>query len=279
MNLRAPAKLNLCLYLGGGRDDGKHELRSLVVPLSLSDRLTVSEAEADDVVCPAVPGPNLAARALAELRERGWRRPPLRIEIDKRIPVAAGLGGGSADAAAVLRLARDDDVVGLERLAAELGADVPSQIHPAFALLAGAGEEVTELPRPGEFGVVLIPDEEGLSTADVYAEADRLGLGRSDAELDELATRVREAATAGRSPLDYAGLLANDLEPAALSLRPAIREALEALMEAGAGVALVTGSGPTVFGLFEGLGAADEAANSLSPRWANAIVAAPEVFL
>jgi 4-diphosphocytidyl-2-C-methyl-D-erythritol kinase len=279
MNLRAPAKLNLCLYLGAARDDGKHELRSLVAPLSLSDRLTVTEAEADRVVCPAVPGPNLAARALAELRERGWRRPPLRIEIEKRIPIAAGLGGGSADAAAVLRLARDDGVPGLERLAAELGADVPSQIHPALALLAGAGEEVTELPRPGEFGIVLIPDEQGLSTADVYAQADRLGLGRSEAELDRLGARVREAATPGRSPLEYPELLANDLEPAALSLRPSIREALEALTEAGAEVARVTGSGPTAFGLFGDLAAADEAANSLAPRWANAIVAAPEVFL
>jgi 4-diphosphocytidyl-2-C-methyl-D-erythritol kinase len=279
MNLRAPAKLNLCLYLGATGADGKHELRSLVVPLTLSDRLAVTEADADEVVCAAVPGPNLAARALAELRERGWRRPPLRIEIEKRIPVAAGLGGGSADAAAVLRLAKDDGVVGLERLAAELGADVPSQIHPALALLAGAGEEVTELPRPGEFGVVMIPDEEGLSTADVYAEADRLGLGRPAEELDELGARVRDAAAAGRSPLEYADLLANDLEGAALSLRPSIREALDALTEVGAEVALVTGSGPTAFGLFADLSAADQAERSLAPRWAHAIVAAPEVYL
>jgi 4-diphosphocytidyl-2-C-methyl-D-erythritol kinase len=125
----------------------------------------------------------------------------------------------------------------------------------------------------------MIPDEEGLSTADVYAAADRLGLGRSEAELDELGARVRDAATAGRPPLEYADLLSNDLEPAALSLRPTIREALEALTEAGAEVALVTGSGPTAFGLFDDLKAADEAANSLAPRWANAIVAAPEVFL
>jgi 4-diphosphocytidyl-2-C-methyl-D-erythritol kinase len=127
--------------------------------------------------------------------------------------------------------------------------------------------------------VVLIPDPDGLSTADVYAEADRLGLGRSDAELDELAGRIREAARAGASPLDYADLLANDLEPAALSLRPSIREALDALREVGAQVAQVTGSGPTTFGLFPDLGAADEAAMGLAPRWAGAIVTAPEAFL
>jgi 4-diphosphocytidyl-2-C-methyl-D-erythritol kinase len=278
MNLRAPAKLNLCLYLGGVRADGKHELRSLVVPLSLADRIGVAEAEADEVVCPAVPGPNLAASALAGLRDLGWDRAPLRIEIDKRIPVAAGLGGGSADAAAVLRLARGE-VEGVEELAAGLGADVPSQLHPTLALLAGAGERVAELPRPGEFGVVLIPDEEGLSTAEVYAEADRLGLGRSDEELRELGERITAAATAGRSPLDYPELLVNDLEHAALSLRPRIREALDGLRDAGADVALVTGSGPTTFGIFPDLAAADRAAASLPPRWAGAIVSAPEVFL
>jgi 4-diphosphocytidyl-2-C-methyl-D-erythritol kinase len=279
MTLRAPAKLNLCLYLGAQRADGRHELRSLVVPLSLSDRIVVSDADdADEVVCPAVAGPNLATRALAELRERGWRRPPLRVEIEKRIPIAAGLGGGSADAAAVLRLARDE-VDGLERVAAGLGADVPSQLHPSLAILAGAGERVEELPRPGEFGVVLIPDEEGLSTAEVYAEADRLGLGRSAQELDELEGRIRDAAGAGRSPLEYADLLVNDLEQAALSLRPQIREAVEALTEAGAEVALVTGSGPTAFGLFADLAAADEASFELAPRWAGAIVSAPEAFV
>ena len=124
MTLRAPAKLNLCLYLGGTRPDGKHDLRSLVVPLSLADRITVSDADADEVVCRGVEGPNLAGLALAELRERGWQRPPVRIEIDKRIPVAAGLGGGSADAAAVLRLA-GDEVAGLDLLAAHLGRGRP----------------------------------------------------------------------------------------------------------------------------------------------------------
>ena len=278
MTIRAPAKLNLCLYLGPRREDGKHELASLVVPLSLADRITVHESEADEVICPAVEEPNLAARALAELRERGWRRPPLRIEIDKRIPVAAGLGGGSADAAAVLRLALGE-VGGLERIAAGLGADVPSQIHPTLALLRGAGELVEELPRPGEFGIVLVADEDGLSTADVFAEADRLGLGRPPDEIEALTGRLREAAGSGRSPLEYTELLVNDLEHAALSLRPQIREALEALREAGAEAALLTGSGPTAFGLFGDLAAADRAARMLPPRWAGAIVTAPQAFI
>jgi 4-diphosphocytidyl-2-C-methyl-D-erythritol kinase len=276
--LRAPAKLNLCLYLGPRREDGKHELASLVVPLSLSDRITVTESESDEVVCPGMEGPNLAARALAELRERGWSRPPIRIEIEKRIPVAAGLGGGSADAAAVLRLAREE-IDGLEEIAAELGADVPSQIHPSLAVLRGAGERVEELSRPGEFGVVLIPDGEGLPTAEVYAEADRLGLGRTEDELDALAARIAAEAGSGRTPLDYQELLVNDLEHAALSLRPEIREALDALRDSGAAAALLTGSGPTAFGLFPELAAADRAASMLPPRWAGAIVAAPQAFI
>ncbi len=275
MTLRAPAKLNLCLYLGRPRDDGLHELRSLFCPLTLSDRIMVTESEADEVVCPGVDGPNLAEAALAGLRARGWLRPPVRIEIEKRIPVSAGLGGGSADAAAVLRLA-GDEVDGLPELAAELGADVPSQLDQAFALVGGAGDVVEPLSPPRHFGVVLIAADDGLSTAEVYVEADRLGLGRDPEELDSIAGELREAAGQGASPLEYHELLVNDLEHAALSLRPAIGGALTALKEAGAHVALVTGSGPTAFGVFDDIAAADAAAGQLAPRFAGAIVAGPD---
>ena len=275
MTLRAPAKLNLCLYLGRPRDDGLHELRSLFCPLTLSDRIMVTESEADEVVCPGVDGPNLAEAALAGLRARGWLRPPVRIEIEKRIPVSAGLGGGSADAAAVLRLA-GDEVDGLPELAAELGADVPSQLDQAFALVGGAGDVVEPLSPPRHFGVVLIAADDGLSTAEVYVEADRLGLGRDPEELDSIAGELREAAGQGASPLEYHELLVNDLAHAALSLRPAIGGALTALKDAGAEVALVTGSGPTAFGIFDDIAAADAAAGQLAPRFAGAIVAGPD---
>ena len=275
MTLRAPAKLNLCLYIGPRRDDGLHEIRSLFCPLTLADRIVVSDADADQVVCPGVEGPNLAQEALTALRARGWTRSPARVEIEKRIPVAAGLGGGSADAAALLRLARDE-VQGVGELAADLGADVPSQLDPAFALVAGAGEVVQALPPPGEFAVVLLPAEEGLRTAEVYAEADRLGLARDLAKLDAIAEKLRGVAAQGASPLDYPELLLNDLAQAALSLRPEIGVALAALEEAGAAVTLVAGSGPTACGLFEDIVAADRGAAALPPRHANAIVAAPE---
>jgi len=262
MLLHAPAKLNLCLYLGRARENGLHELCSLFEPLALADLIEVSPAERDEVLCPGIEGENLAARALAGLRERGWKHGPLRVEIEKRVPVAAGLGGGSGDAAAVLRLAAGE-VADLPQLAAELGADVPSQLRPSLALVRGAGESVSPLPEPAEHAAVLLPGGGGLSTAAVFAEADRLGLGRSDEELEELAARLREVAGAGASPLDYPDLLVNDLEPAALSLRPDISEALAALRAAGAPEALLSGSGPTAVGLFPDLVAAEAAAERL----------------
>ena len=269
MLIHAPAKLNLCLYLGPRRADGLHELCSLFEPLALVDSIEVSEAEHDEVICPGVEGENLAARALAALRERGWEGPPLRIEIEKRTPVAAGLGGGSADAAAVLRLARDSAewpagrIPDLNEVAAELGADVPSQLEPSLSLVRGAGELVERLPDPALHAVVLLPGGGGLSTAEVFAEADRLGLGRSGSELEELAERLRQAAGSGASPLDYADLLVNDLEPAACSLRPEIGEALDALRAAGAPLVFLTGSGPTACGIFRAIGRAKSTAARL----------------
>jgi 4-diphosphocytidyl-2-C-methyl-D-erythritol kinase len=262
MLVHAPAKLNLCLYLGRVREDGLHELCSLFEPLALADLIAVGEGERDEVLCAGVEGETLATGALAALRQRGWERGPLRIEIEKRIPVAAGLGGGSADAAAVLRLAAGE-VAELEQIAAGLGADVPSQLSPALALVRGAGELVEPLPRPAPHAALLLPDGGGLRTADVFAEADRLGPGREPGELEQLAARLRALAGAGASPLSYPELLVNDLEPAARSLRPAIGDALEELREAGAPVAILSGSGPTAVGLFPDLASARAAAETI----------------
>lgn len=276
--MNALAKLNLCLYLGGRREDGLHELCSLFQPLQLADRIVVAEAPGarDEVVCEGVEGPNLAAAALAALRDADWQSPPLRIEIEKRIPVAAGLGGGSADAAAVLRLAEGE--VPAERLAeiaAGLGADVPSQLSPEPALVTGAGERIEPVPPSREWAAVLLPDERGLSTAEVYAEADRLGLARDSGALSLARDRLLAATAEGASPLEYTDLLVNDLGEAAISLRPEIGGALEALREAGAGHAIVTGSGPTAVGIFPDIAKADAAAAGLAPAHYGAIVTAP----
>jgi 4-diphosphocytidyl-2-C-methyl-D-erythritol kinase len=268
MLVHAPAKLNLGLYLGRTRADGLHELCSLFEPLALADLLRITDAERDEVVCPGVEGENLAARALAALRERGWDHPPLRIEIEKRTPVAAGLGGGSADAAAVLRLAgktanSQGVVADLPVIAAQLGADVPSQLRPALALVRGVGERVEPLPTPAEHAALLLPGGGGLSTKAVFEEADRLGLGREEPELDEIAVRLRAAAGDGASPLAYTDLLVNDLEPAARSLRPDISDALDALHAAGAPAVFLSGSGPTAIGLFPTIQEAERAAARL----------------
>jgi 4-diphosphocytidyl-2-C-methyl-D-erythritol kinase len=122
---------------------------------------------------------------------------------------------------------------------------------------------VVRLPDPAPHAAVLLHGGGGLATADVFAEADRLGLGRSAEALDALAERLLTAAGAGAAPLEYAELLENDLEPAARSLRPAIGEALDALRGAGAPVVLITGSGPTAFALFEDLAAARDAAERI----------------
>ncbi|HMA27929.1 MAG TPA: hypothetical protein VKO62_09845 [Solirubrobacterales bacterium] len=270
----APAKLNLCLYVGPRREDGLHEIRSLFEPLELADVLQLNEAASDEVICEGIEGPDLTAKALAALREHGWSGPPLRIEVTKRVPVAAGLGGGSADAAAVLRLARGQ-VEGLRSIAAQIGADVPSQLQPRTCLVAGAGEVIEPAPPPAEHGVVLIPRAEGLATADVYAEADRLGTTRGENELEAIRRRLRDAVDEGGSPLDYRENLVNDLQPAAISLRPEIEDALHALEEAGAGHAMVTGSGPTAFGLYPTAEEATEAAQGLRERFPEALATAP----
>jgi 4-diphosphocytidyl-2-C-methyl-D-erythritol kinase len=259
MRERAPAKINLCLFLGPTRpSDGRHELVSLMQSLTLADDLALAPAEGqhDEVVCPGVEGPNLAAAALAAYREAtGWDGPPLRIDIAKRVPVAAGMGGGSGDAAAALRLIShqatgDIDEPLLMALATRLGADVPAQVRPGRALATGAGEHVRHLPDGLPFGVLILPGGRPLSTASVYAEADRQHLSRS---ADDLADRLAEATEALERHRDLPPhLLVNDLQPAALALAPEIQDALDEARDAGADVAMVSGSGPTVLGLFLG---------------------------
>ena len=176
----APAKVNLCLCVGPPRHDGLHELVSLMQSVTLCDELELTDADRDEVLCPGVDGPNLVTAALAAFREAtGWDGPRQRIAIVKRIPVAAGMGGGSADAAAALRLlARRSGVCTglLASVATALGSDVPSQLRPGRALVRGAGELVVPLPDPGSLGVLVLPSRASLATAAVYREADRLGL-------------------------------------------------------------------------------------------------------
>lgn len=260
----APAKVNLGLFVGPRREsDGRHELVTVMQSISLADELRLEPsapgAQRDELVCPGLAGPaeeNLAARALAAFRAAtGWDAPPLRLSVEKRIPVAAGLGGGSADAAATLRLAHHASGLGdeplLYELAAALGADVPAQIVPGRWLATGAGELLQALPSPfPALELLVLPSHAELSTAAVYREADELGLAREAGELEQFRAQLRIALELG-APLPSArGLLHNDLQQAAVSLCPPIAATLAAIEAAGAEESLVSGSGPTVLGLF-----------------------------
>lgn len=284
MRLRtlAPAKVNLALFVGGVREDGRHRLVTVFESLTLADTLeleTLGAGDQDQVICPGVEGENLAARALAVLRARGWDGPPVRITIQKRIPIAGGMAGGSADAAATLRLAmalapgRAEE---LDAIAAGLGADVPAQLLPGVSIGTGAGELVERFQPLVEHAFLVVPLPAALSTPKVFAQADRLSPGRGGEELDSFYRELVDALSEGRRPPDR--LLVNDLEPAAVSLCPPCADALAALRAAGAEHALVSGSGPTVVGVWWGEGAAARAwaaRAKLRVHWPGGTVAAP----
>jgi 4-diphosphocytidyl-2-C-methyl-D-erythritol kinase len=254
----ARAKVNLVLHVGSPQPGGMHPLCSLICSIELADEVVVEPAERDHVSCPGVGPENLAERALAEFRaEVGRDTHPLSVRIEKRIPIAAGLGGGSADAAAVLRaanrLAGDPlDFDGLLALASRVGSDVPGQVRPGHAVVAGTGELVEPVSLP-PLALVLLPGE-GLSTAEVYAELDRLEAWRDALDPEPL----RELATATLP--EIADGVENDLQQATLSLRPERERALRRLREAGAVAAAISGSGPTAFGLFRSTPEAADAA-------------------
>ncbi len=277
MTLRelAPGKVNAWLFLGPMRYDGRHELVTVLESVSLADELTLvtgPTVDHDHVVCPGIEGPNLVAAALGALRVHGWSAPPVRIEIEKRIPVAGGMAGGSADAAAALRLAARLAPFRLTlaaEIAAALGSDVPSQLQPGLALGIGAGDRVEPLPPLPTHAFVIVPLPYALSARSVYAEADRLGLGREPAELERLQKGIRD----GERPAPQ-----NDLEAAACSLCPAIEEVLGALGRAGAEHSIVSGSGPTCAGIWWGERAeqqASDASRSLAARFPGAQAAVP----
>jgi 4-diphosphocytidyl-2-C-methyl-D-erythritol kinase len=245
--LTAPAKINLCLRLGPPRADGFHRITTLFAAIDLSDRLELEPADAT-----AVEGfdDTLVTRALEALGE------PRRVQLEKRIPVASGLGGGSSDAAAVLRALRGRRPVSeLYEIARSLGSDVPFFLSGLeVALATGRGDVLRPLPDfPRGYGLLLVPSAQGLSTAEVYAASQPNPIYA--AVQGDLIRAVHTA----RSATDVAALVANDLEPAALSLQPGIAASLEAVRAAGALAAAVSGSGPTVFGVFPDPAAAEAA--------------------
>jgi 4-diphosphocytidyl-2-C-methyl-D-erythritol kinase len=258
----APAKINLSLRVLGARADGYHDIATVFHAVSLVDEVGVCEGRpglgrvvtttGDRIASVPRGDDNIAARAaLALARHAGLPDPDVEIEIAKSIPVAAGMAGGSADAAATLVAARalwglsmtDDELIGL---AADVGSDVPFALVGGTALGSGRGEVLAPVLATGTLHWVVALSDGELSTPHVYAEWDRLvASGRirpSSHTMDEaLLVALRQG-----DPAQIAGHLVNDLQPAAVSLRPALSGVIDAGRELGALAGIVSGSGPTV---------------------------------
>lgn len=256
---RAPAKVNVGLSVGAPRKDGFHDVATAYHAISLHDELVAAEADelsisvttSDGEPVDGVPQDrtNLAVAAALALAERAGVEPLVRLHVTKAIPVAGGMAGGSADAAAALVACDALWRTGLSRtelleLAAGLGSDVPFSLVGGTALGTGRGEVLTPVLARGRFEWVVAIADDGLSTPEVYAECDRLREGRVLPD-----PRVPDGLMAALRSGDADALgaaLHNDLQEAACSLRPELRETLETGAEAGALGGIVSGSGPSV---------------------------------
>jgi 4-diphosphocytidyl-2-C-methyl-D-erythritol kinase len=255
VTVRVPGKVNLYLAVGDRRDDGYHELTTVFQAVSLLDEVTVRNA---DVLSLELVGEgadklptderNLAWQAAELMADHVGRAPDVSIMIDKSIPVAGGMAGGSADAAAVLvamnslwelNVPRRD----LRMLAARLGSDVPFALHGGTALGTGRGEELATVLSRNTFHWVLAFADGELLTPRVFSELDRLREQDDPSRLDEPGPVL--AALAAGDPQQLAPLLGNELQAAAVSLDATLHATLRAGQEAGALAAIVSGSGPT----------------------------------
>jgi 4-diphosphocytidyl-2-C-methyl-D-erythritol kinase len=272
----ATAKVNLTLTVLGRRQDFYHELQSLVAFASPGDSLELEPGEDLTLVVQGPFAVGLEGRNLVIEAARAAKAavPTLRLgrfRLTKNLPVAAGLGGGSADAAAALRLlaqANDDllDAETIAALAAKLGSDVTVCLASGAALMTGRGEIVRHLLRLPPCGVVLANAGQALATAGVYA-----ALGAPPLQTSPSVSDVPDFGGSFERLIDYASARVNDLEPAALSLAPAIEETLAALGELdGAALVRLSGSGPTCFALFASKERAERQAAKLTaahPTW------------
>lgn len=274
---RVPAKINLHLGVGPLREDGYHELSTVFCALSLYDEVTVRAAEEFSIVVrgegqrevPADPS-NLAARAVSALADHaGVADRVVAIEIEKQIPVAGGMAGGSADAAgALLAAARlwrlDVEREELMEIAGTLGSDIPFALLGGAALGTNRGEKLLPTLHRGELHWVIVLSKTGLSTPEVYRELDRLRAGRGETVPPPQRPDALLQALAAGDVHAVAPLLHNELQPAALSLQPLLRRTLRGGAEAGALAGMVSGSGPTCAFLCESAEAAVSVAAELS---------------
>ncbi|MBE1552808.1 4-diphosphocytidyl-2-C-methyl-D-erythritol kinase [Mycobacterium sp. OAS707] len=281
VTVRVPGKVNLYLAVGDRRDDGYHELTTVFHAVSLLDEVTVSTADmlslelaGEGVDSLPTDERNLAWKAAELMAEYVGRAPDVAISIEKSIPVAGGMAGGSADAAAVLVAINTLWELGVPRrdlhtLAAQLGSDVPFALHGGTALGTGRGEELATVLARNTFHWVLAFADGGLSTPAVFAEIDRLrdtaGAGRDAPPRLEDPEPVLAALASG-DPAELAPLLGNDLQAAAVSLDPGLRRTLRAGTDAGALAGIVSGSGPTCAFLCTSASAAVDVGAELAGR-------------
>jgi len=269
ISLQAHAKINLTLDVVGCRDDGYHLLKSVMQSLSLADIITIDLLPRKGIISISADTPDLPTdernicwrAASAFLNEMGSRMGVF-IGIEKRIPMAAGLGGGSSDAAAVLiglneLFARPFDLAQLQALGLSVGADVPFCLQGGTALVEGIGEKVTAVGNFSEAVFVLVKPKASVSTAQVYGRFDRKNFGSTYTQ--EFLRQLE--ANAALDELSRA--CGNVLETVTLSLVPEVQLWKERLLETGALTAVMSGSGPTVFGIF----AQEEKANQFCLRW------------
>jgi len=271
IELEARAKINLSLCVNGRRADGYHELRSVFVPLDLCDRLRVQARTppAVEVCCPERPDldgrDNLVYRALARLREAvGSDAPGFHARLRKRIPVAAGLGGGSSDAAAALRagqllLPEPLPAPELAALALSLGADVPFFLQPGPAWVRGIGERIEPIDDLPDLPLVLVVPRVAVSTAEVFRAYDE----RPPKALTNHNTGGRKPRFSG-AVARAARVVRNELEPVTARRVPEVARAVSDLRTAGALAAAMSGSGPATFGVFASAAGAEAAAKELS---------------
>ena len=257
---KAPAKINLILRVGSPDDSGYHPLVTVFQAVDVWDEVSVTPADTDQLVVEGsvdvsgVPADhtNIVWRAVDAMAHVRHQREPLAITITKSIPVAGGMAGGSADAAATLVAVNELWQMGLTiqeltAIAATLGADVPFSLVGGVALGEGRGDILTPLSRSQPLHIVCVASPLALSTPLVYQTLDEQRQG-AEVALPTL-SGSEHAAVTGDAVTELAGILANDLQPATLQLAPAVQEPLDALAETGALGQLVSGSGPTVFGI------------------------------
>ncbi|TPM35109.1 4-(cytidine 5'-diphospho)-2-C-methyl-D-erythritol kinase [Mesorhizobium sp. B2-3-4] len=275
----APAKINLALHVTGRRADGYHLIESLAVFTRFGDRIEIKLSDGDAFgvsgrYAPDVPldGGNLVLKARDALRQAAGLQdtPPVSIRLEKNLPVASGVGGGSSDAAAVLRgLAAiwglGIDGAELARIGLTLGADVPMCLSAKPLVARGIGEELSMVPDFSALGLVLVNPGTPISTAEIFAALSR----RDNEPLPPLPRSIDF-----HSLRNWLEITRNDLEPVAVAIQPAIGRALSWLDKAGSGFSRMSGSGATCFGLFETGNVAKRAAAEIRARQPDWFVAA-----